>query len=125
MLPLSFVNSLTTPYGTNTFFGSDTGNTRSMEMTYPDGSRERVEYNQGNTNQPLTDPPLSVPTGMLTYNAFLRYRDTYYWDRTACALGYGDYSKARLYHFLHTENLASNRRRPGKRESSPRRARLV
>ena len=34
-------------------------------------------------------------------------RNTYYWDRTACALGYGDYSKARLYHWLHTENLAA------------------
>jgi RHS repeat-associated protein len=103
----SFVDSLTTPYGTTTFAGGDTGNTRSMEITYPDGSRERVEYNQANLNQPLSDPPGSVPTGMLTDNGFLRYRDSYYWDRTACAVGYGDYSKARLYHFLHTENLAS------------------
>ena len=78
-----------------------------MEITYPDGSRERVEYNQGNTNQPLSDPDLSVPTGMFTENNYLQFRDTYYWDRTACALGYGDYSKARLYHWLHTENLTS------------------
>ncbi len=103
----SYVNSLTTPYGTTSFFGVDNGNTRSMEIAYPDGSRERVEYNQGNTNQPLTDPPLSVPTGMLTVNSYLTFRDTYYWNRTACALGYGDYSKARLYHWLHTENLAT------------------
>ena len=103
----SYVNSLTTPYGTTTFFGGDNGNSRSMEITYPDGGKERVEYSQTNTNQPLTDPGASVPTGMSTVNSYLRFRDTYYWDRTACALGYGDYSKARLYHFLHTENLAA------------------
>ena len=104
---VNLIVSLTTPYGTTSFSGLDNGNTRSMEITYPDGSRERVEYNQGNTNQPLVDPPLSVPVGMLTYNAYLQFRDTYYWNRTACALGYGDYSKAHLYHFLHTENGAS------------------
>ncbi|SPE58715.1 putative Peptidase C39, bacteriocin processing [Verrucomicrobia bacterium] len=102
-----FVNSLTTPYGTTTFSNVDNGNTRSLDIAYPDGSRERVEYNQGNTNQPLADPAGSVPIGMLTYNAYLRFRDTYYWDRTACALGYGDYSQARLFHFLHTENMAA------------------
>ncbi|HEX3718012.1 MAG TPA: RHS repeat-associated core domain-containing protein [Verrucomicrobiae bacterium] len=101
------VNKLTTPYGTTTFLGHDDGNERSMEINYPDGSKERVEYNQTNSLQPMSDPLSTVPAGMSTYNANLRYRDSYYWDRTACALGYGDYSKARLYHFLHTENLAS------------------
>jgi RHS repeat-associated protein len=106
-ISVDLVVSLITPYGSTSFFDNDNGNTRSMDIVYPDGSRERVEYNQGNTNQPLVDPVGSVPVGMQTYNAFLQYRDTYYWDRTACALGYGDYSKARLFHFLHTENLAS------------------
>ena len=55
----------------------------------------------------MSDPAASLPSGMLTYNAFLQFRDTYYWDRTACAMAYGDYSKARLFHWLHTENLAS------------------
>ena len=106
-ISVDLVVSLITPYGATSFLDNDNGNTRSMDITYPDGSRERVEYNQGNANQPLTDPVASVPIGMQTYNAFLRYRDTYYWDRTACAVGYGDYSKARLFHFLHTENFAS------------------
>jgi YD repeat-containing protein len=42
---------------------------------------------------------------MLTDNDYLQFRNTYYWDRTACALAYRDYSKARLYHFSHTDTL--------------------
>ncbi|MGH7967915.1 MAG: hypothetical protein ACREIC_04225, partial [Limisphaerales bacterium] len=102
----NFVDSLTTPYGTTYFStNADNGTTRSMEITYPDGSRERVEYNQGNTNQSNFDPASAIPTGMLTTDGLLQYRDTYYWDREACAMANGDYSKARLYHFLHTESL--------------------
>jgi RHS repeat-associated protein len=100
-----FVDSLTTPYGTTSFStNADDGTTRSMEITYPDASKERVEYNQ-NINIPPSDPNPNVPLGMITYNEYLEYRNTYYWDRTACALAYGDYSKARIYHFTHTEDL--------------------
>jgi RHS repeat-associated protein len=103
----SFVDSLTTPYGTTTFStNADDGTTRAVEITYPDASKERVEYNQ-NINIPPSDPNPNVPLGMMTYNEYLEYRNTYYWDRTACALAYGDYSKARIYHFSHTESLAS------------------
>jgi RHS repeat-associated protein len=103
----NIVSSLTTPYGTTTFYSTNNGNIRSMDIAYPDGSRERVEYNQTVTTVPATDPLASVPTGMLTDNTgLLDFRDTYYWDRTACAMAYGDYTKARLYHFLHTENGA-------------------
>ena len=101
-----FVKSLVTPYGTHSFYSGDNGNTRILEITYPDGSKERVEYNQTN-NLPLSDPTPSVPTGMSTHNDFLKFRTTFYWDRIACALGYGDYSQARRYHWLHTENLAT------------------
>jgi RHS repeat-associated protein len=101
----SFVDSLTTPYGTTTFStNADVGTTRSMEITYPDGTKERVEYNQ-TINLAPSDPNPSVPLGMMTYNGYLQYRNTYYWDRIACTLAYGDYSKARLYHWLHTEDL--------------------
>jgi RHS repeat-associated protein len=101
------VSSLTTPYGSTSFYSTNNGNIRSVDIAYPDGSRERVEYNQTVTDVPATDPTASVPTGMLTDNTgLLDFRNTYYWDRTACALAYGDYTKARLYHFLHTENGA-------------------
>jgi RHS repeat-associated protein len=106
----SFVNSLTTPYGTTSFSTTlnngvlDNGLTRVMEITYPDGSMERVEANQ-TINLPTSDPVANVPLGMLTDNDYLQFRNTFYWDRTACALAYRDYSKARIYHFSHTDTL--------------------
>ena len=44
---------------------------------------------------------------MRTQNDNLNYRNTYYWSRTACATGYGDFSKARIYHWLHTADIVS------------------
>jgi RHS repeat-associated protein len=102
-----FINSLVTPYGTTFFTSADSGNTRVLEALYPDNSRERVEYNQGITIVPMKLLVASVPVGMNTHNDFLQYRNTYYWSRAACAIGYGDYTKARLYHWLHTEDLSS------------------
>jgi RHS repeat-associated protein len=101
----SFVNSLTTPYGTTSFISVDNGNIRSLDINYPDGSRERVEYNQGITNLPMSDPPQSVPVGMSTDNDGLQFRSSYHWDRKASAVAYGDYSKARLYQWMHTDTL--------------------
>ena len=103
-----FINSLITPYGTNTFIKSESGTTRSLETLFPDGNRERVEFNQ--TAVPgIADsgPAAAVPVGMLTVNSYLIYRNTYYWSKTACAGGYGDYTKAKIYHWLHTTDLAS------------------
>jgi RHS repeat-associated protein len=103
-----FINALITPYGTNSFTRTDAsvvvggGPTvvRSLETLYPDGSRDRVEFNQStNTGVADFDPPATVPAGML--NAFLEFRNSFYWSRTACASGYGDYSKAKTYHWLH------------------------
>jgi RHS repeat-associated protein len=103
-----FINALVTPYGTTTFTKGGNGNTRSLETLYPDGSRERVEYNQsGSVGTPNSDPVASVPAGMSTYNATLFGRDTYYWSGTATALAYGDYSKAKIYHWLHMPNLVT------------------
>jgi RHS repeat-associated protein len=100
---------LVTPYGTNTFSvgaGPDAG--RWVEITYPDSSRERVEFNQTtSTGVAFSDAIGSVPKGMSTDNRYLVYRNTFHWDRNACAKGYGDYSKARLYHWLHTPNVAT------------------
>jgi RHS repeat-associated protein len=105
-----FINSLVTPYGTNTFIaaqgGGPHGTTRSLETHYPDGSRDRVEYNQSeNLGISSNDPPAIVPVGMETFNRFLFGRNTYYWSRTACASAYGDYTKAKIYHWLHAENV--------------------
>ena len=45
---------------------------------------------------------------MGTHNDYIYYRNTYYWSKNGCALGYGDYTKARIYHWLHTADLAAS-----------------
>src|SRR6185295_12739454 len=100
-----FIQSLITPYGSNTFIMESGGGLyRSLETTYPDGSRDRVEFNQASAPyQP--DPPSSVPAGMNVHNDPANiYRNTFYWSRTACATSYGDYSKAKIYHWVHKDN---------------------
>jgi RHS repeat-associated protein len=98
------VERIVTPYGFTSFkFGGGvTNNTRFAEISHPDGSRERVEYNQTITNIPATAflSPADFPQGMTVFN-FLYGRNTFYWSRTACASGYGDYSKAKIYHWMH------------------------
>jgi RHS repeat-associated protein len=98
------VSSLVTPYGTNIFLQGGSGTTRFLETTYPDGSRDRVEFNQTNLI-PDTDPQPTVPQGMGVLNEYLNARNTYYWSRTACSSAYGDYSKAKVYHWLHAEDI--------------------
>lgn len=99
------VTSMVTPYGTNTFAQGGSGTTRFLETTYPDGSRDRVEYNQTYDLIPDTDPQSTVPQGMGVSDSFLSSRNTYYWSRTACSSAYGDYSKAVVYHWLHAEDI--------------------
>ena len=53
----------------------------------------------------VSDPAQTVPSGMATTNNYLYYRNTYYWDKQGCA--YGDYTKARIYHWLHSADLLS------------------
>src|SRR5262249_44451386 len=75
-------------------------NSRFVETLYPDGSRERVEFNQAEGLIPSSDP--IIPAGIQSFN-FLYPRNTYFWSRTASASSYGIYSKAKIYHWLHTE----------------------
>lgn len=101
---------MTTPYGETTFSTTETniaGGIRVVETTFPDGSRDRVEFNQSITNIALSEPEALVPAGIPVSNANLRYRNTYYWSRTACASSYGDYSKAKIYHWLHLGNFGT------------------
>jgi RHS repeat-associated protein len=102
------VTTLTTPYGVTQFTNAESGTTRSMEILYPDSNRERVEFNQSTTlGIAGSDPPQSVPSGMAITNEYLYYRNTYYWDKQGCAYAYGDYTKARIYHWLHSTDLQS------------------
>jgi RHS repeat-associated protein len=103
-----FISALITPYGTTAFTRGGSGTTRSLETLYPDGQKERVEFNQSsNLGIPNSDPPASVPTGVATRNEYLFARNTYFWSKIACATAYGDYTKAKLYHWLHTADGTS------------------
>lgn len=94
-----FITTLTTPYGVTSFTKSENGTTRSLETLYPDGYRDRVEFNQStNLGIPDSDPKQSVPRGMGASNSFLFARNTYYWSKIAFAPS--DYTKARVYHWL-------------------------
>lgn len=105
------ISRIVTPYGTTLFStgqgGGPSGTTRFAETTYPDGSRSRVEYNQNTNGIAFSDPPEKVPQGMLLFNQYLHGRNTFYWSRNACAQGYGDFSKAKIYHWLHSPNIAT------------------
>lgn len=106
------VRDLVTPYGTNTFLigqgGGPNGTTRFVETHYPDGSRDRVEFNQSSTlGIPSNEPAAAVPAGMPVLNDFLQGRNTFYWSRTASASSHGDYTKARIYHWMHAPDNAS------------------
>lgn len=107
----TFVNSMTTPYGTTTFAHTEGANGDSTELsiqaTDPDGHTERTEYLPSAPGIPFS---LSqAPSGMDVFNAYLNYRDSYYWDKdayaAACTESNGhvscDYSKARMKHFAH------------------------
>jgi RHS repeat-associated protein len=104
-----FITTLTTPYGVTSFTkNAIDGNTRSLETLYPDGNSDRVEYNQSTTlGISGSDPPQSVPGGMATTNQYLYYRNTFYWSKKAFAAAYPDYTKAKIFHWLHTTDLTS------------------
>lgn len=96
-----FITTLTTPYGVTRFTKVDpnkTSTTRALETIYPDGDRDRVEYNQ---HTPLAGsvPVQDIPEGMATTKDFIEVRNTFYWS--AYATAYPDYHKAKIYHWLH------------------------
>ena len=106
-LPDLGMTNLITAYGTTTFKrGIYNGLWRAnwVEITYPNGEKERVEYSEiAGNGVPSSEPLAIVPKGVPVRNYILYGRNTYYWDRKAYAQGYspGDYSGARVYHWAH------------------------
>ena len=102
------IERMQTPYGSTVFTlsgGLPVSNTRIAQISYPDGSRERVEYNQSPNTIPDVVPPASIPTGMMAANSAMTARNTFHWSRSAAASSHGDYSKARIYHWYHKKGL--------------------
>jgi len=113
----TFITSLTTPYGVSKFNETpnphDTveTNTRSLMLTDPLGYTDFLYFYQNTSIVPATDPTAVVPTGMTTNgNGLLQWRNTFYWDRHAFALGATisggvvqseDFTKARITHWVH------------------------
>jgi YD repeat-containing protein len=103
-----FVGKLTTPYGDTTFASVSIGRTRILESTDPQGDKERVEYNEyANIGIPYSEPGPLVPTNMFTRNSIMNARNTFYWDKKAMRDAPRDYSKAKIYHWIHTEDYVS------------------
>ena len=103
-----FIDALQTPYGTSTFSYGDDGGVRWLQTADPQGGTTRAEFNQSdNIGIPNYDPDAIVPRIIYTRNYILYGRNTFYWDKKAMAEAPGNYSKARLYHWLHNADLAS------------------
>jgi RHS repeat-associated protein len=98
-----FIEALTTPYGTSRFRAGLDGSFPWLEMTDPQGATERVEYRNEARGMPYSDPT-GVPKSMNSWNEWIWSRNTFYWDKKAYREAAGDYSRARLYHWLHGVN---------------------
>lgn len=100
------ISKMITPYGNTTFSFGVEGRTRWLETTDPYGDKERVEYRDEwpGRGSSFGDPASAVPQAqsLLTFNAYLGARNTFYWDKKAYAEGAGDYSKAQVFHWLHS-----------------------
>ncbi len=95
-----FITQMTTPYGTTKFTKQDgPDNFRSLQIDYPLGAKERVEFAEAVAGVPFSET--IYPSGMNLFNQYINYRNTFYWDKKAMLDGAGDYTKAKIYHWLH------------------------
>jgi RHS repeat-associated protein len=109
------IDSLTTPYGTTTFVSGETGTNRWIEMTDPLGGKERVEYRDQAPGISATDPVAPTATGVT--NAGLDFANTFYWDKKAMLVAPGDYTQAKIKHWLYNADgsvsgIASSEKQP-------------
>ena len=79
----SFINQMTTPYGTTTFNSSDGPSSLEADMTNPLGQNERVEYQESLPTADISDYGAATPTGITTDPATINTASTFYWSRRA------------------------------------------
>jgi RHS repeat-associated protein len=109
------IDSLTTPYGTTTFVSGEDGTNRWIEATDPLGGKERVEYRDQAPGINASDPVAPNAAGIT--NAGLDMANTFYWDKKAMLVAPGDYTKARITHWLYNADgsvsgIASSEKQP-------------
>ena len=111
------ITAMTTPYGTSTFaYGTNaytgTGTERWLELTFPNGEKERAKYCESSTvGVPYSYPSAVIPAGMTTFNQYMYDRNTYFWSRNAYpfyAANTNDYTKAKIYHWYHSQDMTSS-----------------
>ncbi len=107
------MKSLETPYGKTSFtYGVESGGSiRWVAATDPNGDTERAQLVLSEatgvaSSAPSNEEP-SVP-GVTFINNNLQYRNTFYWSKKAWMENPGDYSKAKVFHWLHlNESITS------------------
>jgi RHS repeat-associated protein len=109
------IDSLTTPYGTTTFVSAANGTNRWIEMTDPVGGKERVEYRDQAPGIGASDPVAPIAAGIT--NAGLDVANTFHWDKKAMQVAPGDYTKAKITHWLYNADdsvsgIASSEKQP-------------
>jgi RHS repeat-associated protein len=109
------IDSLTTPYGTTTFTSDENGTNRWIEMTDPLGGKERVEYRDQAPGISASDPV--APNAVGITNTGLDSANTFYWDKKATLVAPGDYTKAKIKHWLYNadgsvSSILSSEKRP-------------
>jgi RHS repeat-associated protein len=104
-----FINTLVTGYGTTTFASGEDGANRWIEVTDPEGGKERTEFLHGATGIPFSELAEDVPEGIPVFNQYINYRNTFYFSKKAYGESFNgttfDYTKARIYHWLHGTDL--------------------
>lgn len=132
------INAMTTPYGTTNFaystyndFPAFPAEVRFVEVTDPTGQKERSEYRTWDAKNvvkifdrvtwdtiygtPESDPVSLVPSGLSLTNAFLYYRNVFYWDKKAMNALVGSVTadptaagaNVTIYHYLHVNNATT------------------
>ena len=90
---LTFVTSLTTPYGTSTFSEALNPNDtpvageRSLTLTDPLGYTDYIYFYNPNNTLPNTYPSAQIPSGVSVYNTELRTANLFYWNKHQFATG--------------------------------------
>jgi RHS repeat-associated protein len=99
----TMITRLHTPYGDTSFAATTTSTSRSLEITDPMGNTSRTEFLANASGKvPSTDTP---PAGYGLQTQYQQYRNTFFWDGEALARERGDYTQARVSHWLHNGNV--------------------